>query len=278
MLKEILRKMISFSLEPIFIWCWLRKRITFELKRRYFHELEVTVPLGHGFQCPIYSSEAWCSFQEIFIESEYREAFDRIPYPVRWIDFGCYAGYFSLWLAYSRSRNNLSANCEALLVDADSRVEPAVKRLLSLNNLERNMVFRLGMISAREGKQRFIERPFMFSSAGDYNLGNGEAKLATVLTEEEIFAAFPPPYDLFKIDIEGAETAFFLKYRNLLSHVKALLLEWHSWDPNVNNRDQVIRMAEECSFSFVCDIAAARDGMLNGKTIKTGVILFTKTV
>lgn len=212
------------------------------------------------------------------MESEYRGAFDRIPYPVRWIDFGCHAGCFSLWLAYSRSRNNLSANCEALLVDADSRVEPAVKRLLSLNNLDRNMVFRFGMISAGEGKQKFIERPYMLSSAGDFNLGNGEAKLASVLTEEEILAAFPPPYDLFKIDIEGAETAFFLKYRNLLKHVNALLLEWHSWDLNVNNRDQVIRMAEECSFSFVCDISAARDVMLNGKTIKAGVILFTKTV
>jgi hypothetical protein len=38
-----------------------------------------------------------------------------------------------------------------------------------------------------------------------------------------------PPYDLVKIDVEGAEYDFLLPYNEILSSTNSLIIEWHSW-------------------------------------------------
>ena len=49
------------------------------------------------------------------------------------------------------------------------------------------------------------------------------------LQEVEITNAMPPPYDLIKCDIEGAEWEFLINYTNIIKNTKYLVMEWHSW-------------------------------------------------
>jgi hypothetical protein len=48
-----------------------------------------------------------------------------------------------------------------------------------------------------------------------------------VLDAEQICAMFPPPYDLVKLDIEGAEWDFLSGYRSVLDHTRFVLMEYH---------------------------------------------------
>lgn len=142
----------------------LRSRVIFEIRQRYYSELEVVVPLGHGLQCPISSSEHLCSFTEVFFAKEYEDTWRKIPLPTRWLDLGCHAGYFSLYVAWLRRQQRLAAPCAALLVDADSRCGPAVHKLITLNGLS-GLAFEHGAVSRKPGKLRFYKRGFMSSAA-----------------------------------------------------------------------------------------------------------------
>src|SRR5688572_24510146 len=108
-LKWPLRRLLSFPA--------VRRHISFELRQHYYDEMECRLPVGYGLVCPIQFWEAFSSLGHIFFDGEYARAFDGIAPPERWLDIGCYAGYFSLFVACQRQRIGLSGNGEALLVD-----------------------------------------------------------------------------------------------------------------------------------------------------------------
>src|SRR5688572_2578514 len=86
----------------------IRRRIIFELKHRYYANLDLQIPLGHGLICPLSFADAWDSFGEIFIQGEYAGALDQVGPPQRWLDLGCHAGFFSLYVLWRRARAGLS--------------------------------------------------------------------------------------------------------------------------------------------------------------------------
>ncbi|WP_218081034.1 FkbM family methyltransferase [Anthocerotibacter panamensis] len=275
-MTSLLRRVAKSPLNALLNQPEIRRRMIFDLKHRYHADLDVTVPLGAGFTCPVYFPEAWYSFTEIFLGDEYTPVFQRVPLPQRWLDLGCHAGYFSLLVAWLRARQGLSPEIQALLVDGDSRVGPAVERLIAVNSLHTQMHFRQGLISRKPGVHYFTERGVMSSSVSELEGGAGEVKAVSTLSAADLMAALPPPYDLVKIDVEGSEYDFLLDYQPVLAQTRYLLLEWHSWHAGGGGVQQIHDLAQEQGFTLIGDVVEAHDVPVGGKTQQCGVTLYLR--
>jgi FkbM family methyltransferase len=244
MLKKIARAPLRFAT--------IRSRVAFWLNQEHYRELAIQAPLSHGLACPIYSPEYWCSFSEIFINAEYASAFDLIPLPKRWIDLGCHAGFFSLYVEWLRRKRGETGKSEALLVDADQRLEPAIEHLNQANGL--SFRFLHGGVGAELGIMRFTERAFMASSASEIDNHDGRISLIPALTGEAIENVLPGPYDLIKVDIEGSEHDLLKRYHLLLSQCRHLLLEWHSWHAGGGGKAQLLELARSLGFELRAEV------------------------
>ncbi len=254
----------------------VRRRLIFELVHHYYKDLGIKVPLGNGLWCPISFMEAWSSFSEIFIEAEYAGAFEAMPLPSKWIDLGCHAGFFSLYVIWKRAQRSLPPDFRALLIDGDSRVKAQIDALTKVNGLTEHLRFEHGLISAHSGSQRFVERSHMASSLSYDEHSDASATLVRTLTESQLVEMLPPPYDLLKVDIEGAEYDLLTHYKGLIASAKYLLLEWHSWHPNGGGIQQVQQMVCQQGFQQVCEISAPRTVIIEGKPQQCGILLFSR--
>lgn len=232
---------------------WLRQKLAFELRHFHFHAVHVEVPIGQGLKCPILHPDYWHSFQEILIGHEYTPIFDHIPAPTRWLDVGCHAGFFSLWMELERRRRGINGEPSALLVDADSRVQKSVDLICRINGLNFEFMHRA---IGKGDELRFEEKEVMSSAAGP---GGKPVKVARA-------DEFRGRFDLVKVDIEGAELDFLQNYKDILKRSRHLVLEWHSWSDALSE----IRNAAY-GFREVAEIAPARD---IGGGRSCGVILF----
>lgn len=252
----------------------VRNRIAYELTARYFSDLNFTVPLGIEVRCPVFTAEAWGSFNEIFIEREYMPAFDVMPIPDRWLDIGCYTGYFSLFVAWMRARNKLDKSFAGLLIDGDLRVEPAVRQLMHLNQLNKQLSFVYGAIAQGSDPVWFAQKPFL-SSAVNYASGlANSSQLVQVVTPQQIIDALPPPYDLVKIDIEGGEYDFLMSYKSILDRSRFLLMEWHSWHPGGGGQKQLEQMTKSAGFELLLEVQHAHDVYVDGQPQQCGISLY----
>jgi FkbM family methyltransferase len=207
----------------------LRRRLALALRLSYFSDLELSLPLSHGLHCPIFREDDNYSLAEIFVNDIYAELPASGPLPARWIDLGCHAGYFSLWLEWRRRRQGLPAGgSSALLVDADARRSPGLSRLIALNHLGSSWQFTQGAIAAGHGSKTFFERGVMASSTTPNTQDPGTAVTVPILNPERLRQLFPPPYDLIKVDVEGAETDFLAHYEPVWRDARQILLEWHA--------------------------------------------------
>ena len=98
MMKAILNRLLLTSLK----WRRLREHLAFQIRQQHYDLLNVRVPLAAGLVAPVLSDEAWISFSEIFLQEEYEQVFRLLPLPDRWIDLGCHAGFFSLFVEQRR--------------------------------------------------------------------------------------------------------------------------------------------------------------------------------
>ena len=230
----------------------VRSRLAFWLNQEHYPELEIRVPLSHNLVCPIFSPEYWCSFSEIFINAEYHDAFQRIPLPNRWLDLGCHAGFFSLYVEWLRRKSGIVSKAEALLVDADRRSESAVTQINNANDL--SFRFAHGGIGANSGAMQFTERAFMASSAAAIDSSRGAVSLVPTLTAETLSASLTGPYDIIKVDIEGSEFDLVKHYEPLLKQSRYLILEWHSWHSGGGGKSQLIECARAMGFELESEI------------------------
>ena len=76
----------------------------------------------------------------------------------------------------------------------------------------------------------------------------------------------PPPYDLIKCDIEGAEWDFMQNYGAVIRKTNFLLLEWHSWHSGGNGFPQLKNKLKELGFKITketkLESASGRDGQV----------------
>lgn len=273
-LPHTIRTVAKVPLNALLELQFLRRQIIFELNQRYYSELEIAVPLGFELSCPVSFPDAWASFTEIFVDSEYSSAFETIPLPDRWLDLGCHAGFFSLFIAWTRAKKALPPSFKALLVDGDNRVQQQVERLISINKLEGRMLFQHGLISDREGPQEFVERSHMASSRCRTGLPSGTTLLVKTVNAAKLLSLLAPPYDLVKVDLEGGEYDFLTAYKPVLEATSFLLLEWHSWHAGGGGAAGVLEMARDSGFELVAEVVAAHDVMIGAELQQCGVFLF----
>ena len=268
------RRLLKTPLVCLLGWPAFRRRALFELQQRYYHEFSNVVPLGHGLQCPLMFRDGWHSFAEIFVQGEYEPPFKQLPLPSRWVDIGCHAGFFSLYVAWRRAQAGCNDPGMALLLDADSRMALPVGELVRLNGLTERFQFLQGMVASGVGDRAFIERAVMASAAAGTGVSSGRRTTVPVIAAAEILAQFPPPYDLVKIDIEGGEDHFVTAYGPVLSATTRVLLEWHSWHPGGGGAAQLREALEQRGFGVTYSSAGTANAAVPGG--ETGLMLLAR--
>jgi FkbM family methyltransferase len=249
----------------------LRNRLAFQVKYRCLSGLNLSIPLGHDVNLPWFDQEVGASFAEVFLEQEYAGLFRFMSPPDRWVDLGAYAGFFSAWVLWNRNRMKMDDSTpEALLIDADERSLSLIDALVRANNLSKKFRFRHGAIADGTGTCRFVRRSYMGSSLASNGVLQGSGHEVPILTAEEIMATFPPPYDLVKVDIEGAEYEFLRNHREFLARCEYLVMEWHSWHSGGGGLEQLLDLAAAARFSRLAELQPARE-VPHGHT---GILLF----
>jgi FkbM family methyltransferase len=255
----------------------LREKVIFHLKQYYYSELEFKVGIGNELVCPIADPSAQYSLTEIFFDDEYKQVFDFIDLPKRWLDLGCHYGFFSLYVAGLARRNSRSA-FYALLVDADSRVYYGIDSLIRLNCLKSSFIFKHGAVAAGSGEVSFLEQDVMSSSLADLTTETSRlsAKAVPIIDQDVILSLLAPPYDLVKIDVEGGEYDFFVFYDKILANTKNIVVEWHSWHRGGGGKQQIVELAESRGFRLLKEVQQDKVCGNPGDGIMVGVLLFTK--
>lgn len=256
----------------------IRRRMVFDLKQRHFDDLEISVPLGFGLSAPISSPEFWVSFEEIFFEREYAALLENIAsstgLPKRWLDLGCHAGFFSLWLLYERIKSGLTINdCRALLIDPDPHIVDQVKKLIANNHLESSFQFLPFAISSQPGKIEFAVRSYMASSLATLGEENSDVQLVETINTKDLASYMSPPYDLIKVDIEGAEFDFLSSYDETLKSAKHVILECHSWHTGGGGMQQLHELALAKNFRILKEVVSPRPVTIKGKPETCGMLL-----
>src|SRR5207244_655317 len=142
---------------------------------------------------------------------------------------GCHAGFFSLFVVRQRKLQNKNDDFSALLVDGDSRVATSIRGITEANSFGNKMQFLHSAISTKPGELLFDECQIMSSSVVQDGAKTESVRRVPVARPENLTALLKPPYDLVKVDIEGAEHDFLTSYEPILQNTRHLLLEWHSW-------------------------------------------------
>jgi hypothetical protein len=110
----------------------------------------------------------------------------------------------------------------------------------------------------------------MGSSLAGLGSSSGECVPAPVLDEDALLKLFPPPYDLLKVDIEGAEIELLRHYPRVIEQSRCLCLEWHSWHSGGGGLAQIRQLAGDLGLVFSREIQPPR-ALPSGD--ETGVIL-----
>jgi FkbM family methyltransferase len=269
----VIHKLSDLVWQTVFKTSALRDRIVFQVKHRCSSELGLHIPLGHGLCVPWFDEEVGSSFAEIFLDEEYSAMFQYLKPPARWIDLGAFAGFFSIWLLRNRKRLKMDDSpFEALLIDADEKRRPYIEDLIRMNDLSDAFHFRRAAIGSGDGSCKFVHIPYMGSALASIVGCNSDSVEVPILTAAEIVTAFHPPYDLLKVDIEGAEFELLQDYHQLLSHCEYLLLEWHSWHSGGGGLGRLHELAADAGFIQLAELQPVRK-VTEGET---GVILFRR--
>jgi FkbM family methyltransferase len=275
-MEKSIRKLLKLPLICALQTPFFRKRIAYHFRYEYFADLELSIPLSHGFRCPIPLLDAFYSFSEIFVTHEYGSFLNEIPLPNRWLDLGCHVGYFTLYLAWQHALAESLGDWRALLVDADPRSEAFTGRTLAQNSLLPKCEYRAGLISKQPRESEFALREGMGSSSDISMDGIQSLQRVRTIGPAEILAALPPPYDLIKIDVEGAEIDFIEAYREVHTHAIAILIEWHSPDKEGSREKDVRELLKESGFSLAREIRPRRTIKLDAGWYSSGVQLYRR--
>jgi FkbM family methyltransferase len=268
-----LNKALKFPLHLALGSKSFRQKLIYELRRNYFADLQFQVPLTADFSCPILQERFAWSFSEIFLNSEYGSFLKETGLPRRWLDIGCHAGFFSVYLAWQH-RIERSERFEALLIDADPRVEKDVSDLITAMNLTNHFRFKLGAIGAAARSVEFALREGMASSAAETGSEKVTKVAVPILTPEEIARLLPGPYDVIKIDVEGAEDAFIERYQQVYNCCKFLILEWHSWDAEGMASVKIQQALKKEGFDLSEQIQSLKTHKVDERVLTTGCHLY----
>ena len=210
----------------------LRVHIIEEVKKKYFDLLNVEIELSNGLKAPITYLDSLASFKEIFLDGCYSWIKPDLKCN-RWLDIGCNNGFFTLNLVNQKLLGSTNENLSALLIDGDKRSQKSTEKINRRYPDYVKTDFIWGVVGPKKPHVEFLNLEAMYAhiqETEDADTKGISKDVVPVIQEEELLKRFAPPYDLVKIDIEGAEIDFLENYPTILRETTVLIIEWHSWN------------------------------------------------
>ena len=225
---------------------FVRNKLLFHLKHKYFHEFEHSIPLESGYWAHLLEKDSYDSFSEIFIKQEYLELIPDEPIS-RILDIGAHYGYFSLWVQSRHPEIELTS----LMIEPSPSCARSLKNLVNQEKLAGRFSYLQRAIGLPDSESSpFYDRSHMAGSR--YSLSESEKAIQVQnLTEADLVEKLEAPYDLIKCDIEGSEWEFLNGYQNLITASKYLLLEWHSWHSGGGSLPQIEKKLTDFGFQTI---------------------------
>lgn len=172
------------------------------------------------------------AIKEVLVDNEYDflSSYVRSHKDPFIIDLGAHIGTFSLWVY----RENPTVNLVA--IEANPETYEILKNNIS-NNIPKKQYNLINRAAWKNDE--FIKFSCVGDSMGNKVSEDGQVKVKGITFRELIskISSDHQSINLLKIDIEGAEEAFFETADNLLSRVERLVIELH---PKLCNTDNVI--------------------------------------
>ena len=247
--------MISFLLKFRFI----RNRFKFHFIHSYFNELQLTIPVGCGYNAQLLETDSYDSFSEIFIQQEYSDFIPDEPI-TKILDIGANYGYFSLWLQSKRSQDKIYST----LIEPSLRCRRSLEKLVKLPRLQNRFQYLQRAVGdPKEPLIKFFDRPYMAGSIFESEHSDPPYH-ANTLKSSEVLSSNSSSYDLIKCDIEGGEWDLLIHYPSILKNSKFLVMEWHSWHSGGGSFPQIEKKLHEIGFQIIKSSspqeAVGRDG------------------
>jgi FkbM family methyltransferase len=248
---------------------FVRNKLLFHLKHKYFHELGHSISLQSGYWAHLLEKDSYDSFSEIFIKQEYLEFIPDEPIS-RILDIGASYGYFSLWLQSKHPEIELTS----LMIEPSPSCARSLRNLVNQKKLDGRFSYLQKSVGHPGSESSFFyDRPHMAGSR--YFLSKSEKAIQVQnLCEADIVKRLQPPYDLIKCDIEGSEWEFLNNFQNLIRESKYLLLEWHSWHEGGGGLPQIEKSMHSLDF---CMVRSSKSVPAIAKEGEVGLVLFKNT-
>ena len=184
-----------------------------------------------GYRYSVASLEAWLVEKEIFKSGIYDGVFDLAGVKT-FVDLGCNRGFFSVWLA---EKSGLKP--KGILVEANPALIPQINLLLEQNGFFEMTIFNGAAGAGMDGGVVEILVPPTDVGAGlkkatEKSLAGDKCKVVSV-PALKVGDAWRTKFlhgercGILKVDIEGAEEAFFEDEQDFLKIVDRLVVEVH---------------------------------------------------
>lgn len=213
-----------------FLWRVLTKRM----------HLDFT--LRSGINVIIRNYADWCTYNDLFVNGEYKEAIDDTL--AEWtpnagkerlcvLDFGANTGYFTLQMADIFLHRCPVGELAIRPVEASPKVTAELRRRLVIPGKRVDAKITSGLVGKRTGAARLnFGKEDTVNFVGDTGDGNQwvDARGAQSVNYVDLDAltAEMPVVHLIKCDIEGSEYEFLANYSGLLGKTRRIVIEFHS--------------------------------------------------
>jgi FkbM family methyltransferase len=197
-----------------------------------YAELNFQLPSGLHFS--VRDKGSYACLNELWVQKTYDSFFSKIGKITGWVDIGCNVGFFSMALEDSqRERYGKADQRSALLIDANEQCVGATKSLLEQNRLS-NIESYHAVIGPKGETVAFHQ--FKHSVTSRIMSSQKGEKIYYYKTTPlvEIIGDWKGPFDLIKVDVEGAEKYVFEQEQDQLLRFKYGLCEWH--EPYTNGK------------------------------------------
>jgi len=181
---------------------------------------------------------------EIFIHQSYAPALPDTPVGT-FIDLGCNAGWFALWLV-ARGQPVRAG----LLIDAHPRMIDEARWHLDQNGLSRFVLVHgaVGLAPTQASTTFHLHPTTSASSAMTYDPAKQLPVKGRIVDVEVPVVSVSAEWakhcrdaivDLLKIDIEGMELALVINEGSFLQRrVRRVVVEWHKWSTSIHELDE----------------------------------------
>ena len=192
-----------------------------------YAKMELVTP--HKLRVKVRNKGDWACLSEVFLSRCYDPFFEHLGDVSCWVDLGCNAGLFSLGLLeHLRSQGRLTGDTRAVLCDANEDCVQLARETLSENPACRSWRCAHAVLGPRDTEVIFSQFKFsVHSSIFSEQKGEKVFRYRTA-DPESLLNGLRGPFDLVKIDIEGAEKFLFSDYPSFLKRFRYGLCEWHA--------------------------------------------------